>query len=74
MTWTRRGFDTVTTDPGLVLKRLTRNLRGGDILLLHDGHSARTDSGTPVILLVLPELLAIIAKMGLVAAPLDDAS
>jgi peptidoglycan/xylan/chitin deacetylase (PgdA/CDA1 family) len=59
--WTRRGFDTVNTDPDLVLKRLTRNLRGGDILLLHDGHAARTSAGNPVILEVLPRLLRAVA-------------
>jgi peptidoglycan/xylan/chitin deacetylase (PgdA/CDA1 family) len=56
--WTRRGFDTMSADPDVVLARLTRRLRGGDILLLHDGHAARTRSGTPVILEVLPRLLA----------------
>jgi peptidoglycan/xylan/chitin deacetylase (PgdA/CDA1 family) len=56
--WTRRGFDTVVGDPDRVLSRLTRDLAAGDILLLHDGHSARTPSGRPVILEVLPHLLA----------------
>jgi peptidoglycan/xylan/chitin deacetylase (PgdA/CDA1 family) len=65
ISWTRRGFDTVTSDPGRVLARLTRNLRAGDILLLHDSHAARTADGTPVILKVLPELLAAFARAGL---------
>jgi peptidoglycan/xylan/chitin deacetylase (PgdA/CDA1 family) len=55
--WTRRGFDTVNGDPDKVYRRLTNPLRGGDILLLHDGHSARGVTGTPVILDVLPRLL-----------------
>jgi len=55
--WTRRGFDTVNPDPAVVFKRLTAGLRSGDILLLHDGHAARTSSGSPVILEVLPRLL-----------------
>jgi peptidoglycan/xylan/chitin deacetylase (PgdA/CDA1 family) len=55
--WTRRGFDTVKTDPQVVLDRLTRGLSGGDILLLHDGHAAMAPSGAPVILEVLPRLL-----------------
>jgi peptidoglycan/xylan/chitin deacetylase (PgdA/CDA1 family) len=59
--WTRRGFDTVNQDAGAVLGRLTHRLRGGDILLLHDGHAARTRSGTPVILEVLPQLLQTVA-------------
>ena len=40
--WTRRGFDTVNTDAAAVLSRLTARLTAGDILLLHDGHAART--------------------------------
>ena len=36
-----------------MLRRLLGDLRAGDILLLHDGNSALTTSGTPVILEVL---------------------
>jgi peptidoglycan/xylan/chitin deacetylase (PgdA/CDA1 family) len=57
VSWTRRGFDTVNRDPERILARLTRALGAGDILLLHDGHAARTAAGTPVILEVLPRLL-----------------
>jgi peptidoglycan/xylan/chitin deacetylase (PgdA/CDA1 family) len=59
--WTRRGFDTVNADADRVHERLTRNLAAGDILLLHDGHAARTASGIPVILAVLPGILETIA-------------
>lgn len=55
--WTRRGFDTVNGDPDAVWRRLTHTLRGGDILLLHDGNAASAPSGRPVILEVLPRLL-----------------
>jgi peptidoglycan/xylan/chitin deacetylase (PgdA/CDA1 family) len=58
VSWTRRGFDTVTGSAERVLGRLTRRLGAGDILLLHDGHAARTLEATPVILAVLPRLLA----------------
>jgi peptidoglycan/xylan/chitin deacetylase (PgdA/CDA1 family) len=71
--WTRRGFDTVTSDPARVLARLTRNLRAGDILLLHDGHAARTADGSAVILRVLPGLMAAIAAAGLVPVTLRAA-
>ena len=57
--WTRRGFDTRNTDADNVLRRLAKNLAAGDILLLHDGHAARTIDGTPIILAVLPRLLEI---------------
>lgn len=63
--WTRRGFDTVNRDPSTVLHKLTRQLGGGDILLLHDGHAARTRTGQPVILEVLPLLLQAVARMRL---------
>ncbi|MBV9621043.1 MAG: polysaccharide deacetylase family protein [Gammaproteobacteria bacterium] len=65
VSWTRRGFDTVNTDPQHVLGRLTHRLAAGDILLLHDGHAARTPGGAPVILEVLPSLLTRCAAAGL---------
>jgi peptidoglycan-N-acetylglucosamine deacetylase len=55
--WTRRGFDTVNGNPEDVYRRLCRSLRAGDILLLHDGHSAQAPDGAPVILEVLPRIL-----------------
>ncbi|MEZ5644723.1 MAG: polysaccharide deacetylase family protein [Burkholderiaceae bacterium] len=55
--WTRRAYDSRTGDPDTVLARLTRGLGPGDILLLHDGQGARTASGEPVVLAVLPRLL-----------------
>jgi peptidoglycan/xylan/chitin deacetylase (PgdA/CDA1 family) len=70
--WTRRGYDTVNPDPQVVLERLTRNLAAGDILLLHDGRAARTFEGTPVILAVLPRLLAILARQGLSCVTLSE--
>ncbi|MEK9950840.1 MAG: polysaccharide deacetylase family protein [Curvibacter sp.] len=63
--WTRRGFDTRTGDAALVLHRLTRDLAAGDILLLHDRHAARTPEGRPVLLDVLPPLLATLRERGL---------
>jgi peptidoglycan/xylan/chitin deacetylase (PgdA/CDA1 family) len=73
VSWTRRGFDTVRTDPTNVLARLTRDLRGGDILLLHDGNMAHTASGRPVVLEVLPALLKRCADAGLRAVTLPEA-
>ena len=57
-TWTRRGFDTVIPDADAVYARLVKSLQAGDILLLHDGNAARGETGVPVILDVLPRLLA----------------
>jgi peptidoglycan/xylan/chitin deacetylase (PgdA/CDA1 family) len=63
--WTRRGFDTVSTDADAVYRRLAHPLQDGDILLLHDGHAARSSRGQPVILEVLPRLLETLAALGL---------
>jgi peptidoglycan-N-acetylglucosamine deacetylase len=63
--WTRRGFDTMNGSAAVVLARLTRHLQAGDILLLHDGHAARTPAGTAVILEVLPPLLRALTAAGL---------
>jgi peptidoglycan-N-acetylglucosamine deacetylase len=63
--WTRRGFDTVSTDADAVYRRLAHPLQDGDILLLHDGHAARSRRGQPVILEVLPRLLETLAALGL---------
>lgn len=70
--WTRRGFDTREGDPATVLARLTRHLAAGDILLLHDGHAARTPQGLPVILAVLPRLLDAVRAAGLRPTTLTD--
>jgi peptidoglycan-N-acetylglucosamine deacetylase len=74
VSWTRRGFDTVTASASSVLGRLTQELAAGDILLLHDGHAARTSSGAPVILEVLPALLTQIAAARLTPITLREAA
>jgi peptidoglycan/xylan/chitin deacetylase (PgdA/CDA1 family) len=73
VSWTRRGFDTVRREPAGVLARLCDGLGAGDILLLHDGHAARTDAGQPVVLAVLPALLDRVSAAGLHPATLVDA-
>jgi peptidoglycan-N-acetylglucosamine deacetylase len=74
VSWTRRGFDTVSASAQRVLGRLTRRLQAGDILLLHDGHAARTARGSAVILEVLPPLLAAIEAAGLTPVTLRTAA
>ena len=74
VSWTRRGFDTVATDADKVLRKLERNLSAGDILLLHDGNSASRANGKPVVLDVLPKLLATVQTRGLCAVSLRDAA
>ena len=73
VSWTRRGYDSVCGVSGKVLRRLTRGLAAGDILLLHDGRAARAPSGEPVVLIVLPELLGQLAQSGLKSVSLPMA-
>jgi peptidoglycan/xylan/chitin deacetylase (PgdA/CDA1 family) len=71
--WSKRGFDTRVGDADAVLKFLVRDLKGGDILLLHDGSAARTALGKPVILDVLPRLLDNLAQTNLHSVTLRTA-
>lgn len=56
--WSVRAYDTRMGDPARVAHKLLRNLKAGSILLLHDGNSARTQDGNPVILEALPVILS----------------
>ena len=71
--WSKRGFDTRVNNADAVLNSLVRDLKGGDILLLHDGSSARTVEGRPVILEVLPRLLYRLAQANLHSVTLRTA-
>ena len=71
--WTRRPYDTRCREADTVLARLTRGLGPGDILLQHDGNAARSIDGQPVILVVLPRLLCMLAERQLVSVTLDEA-
>lgn len=72
--WTRRPYDTRCGDPDTVFQRLSRDLGPGDILLLHDGHAARTTDGQPVILAVLPRLITALRQHSLNPVTLPDAT
>lgn len=63
--WTRRSYDTRVRDPRVVSTRLARRFAAGDILLLHDGHAARTRGGVPVLLEALPRVLDAARSLGL---------
>lgn len=72
VSWTRRGFDSASRRPEAVLRRITRGLAAGDILVLHDTAASRTAAGRPVVLDVLPALLQQIeaAGLGVLSLPL----
>lgn len=57
VSWSVRGFDTRVGNAEQVKRKLLTRLRSGAIVLLHDGHAARTQAGIPVILEVLPALI-----------------
>ena len=71
--WTRRGFDTRDASPERVTQRLLRGLAARDILLLHDGGSARASSGRPVVLEALPGVLQAVRAHGFTAVTLRHA-
>jgi peptidoglycan-N-acetylglucosamine deacetylase len=71
--WSARGFDTRVGDTARVTHSLLRALQPGAILLLHDGHAARTAAGVPVVLEVLPPLLEAAAAAGLRPVTLQQA-
>lgn len=72
VSWTRRGFDTVTADSHRVARRLLTNLRAGDILLLHDGNAASSATGRPVVLDALTRVLDRMVAAGLQSRPLHE--
>ena len=63
--WSVRAYDTRVGDTASVSNKLLHGLKAGAILLLHDGNAARTKNGTPVILDVLPAVLAAAKTAGL---------
>ena len=65
VSWTRRGLDTVSRTPEPVVRRLTRGLAAGDILVLHDGDVAAGSES-------LPRLLDALEAARLRSVPLPD--
>ena len=69
VSWTRRGFDAVESDPEAVARRLLAGLAPGDILLLHDGRAYGPQGGNRVALEVLPRVLDALDARGLRSVP-----
>ena len=61
--WSVRSFDTLSKEKNALVARILKNLKGGDIILLHD----RCD----ITIQVLPELLRKIKESGFIIEPLD---
>lgn len=62
--WSVRSFDTVTKDGDVLKKRITRSLKGGDVILLHDYSNATLE--------ILPALLDHITAVGLKIVRVDE--
>lgn len=62
--WSVRSFDTVIEDRARLLRRITRSLKGGDIILLHDHGPCTTD--------VLSDLIQHISSLGLKIVRVDQ--
>ena len=62
--WSIRSFDTVIKDRNKLLDRVTKPLRGGDIVLFHDYSSSMLD--------ILPAFLDHVKKLGLKVVRVDE--
>lgn len=72
VSWTRRGFDTVSRRPDRVASRLLQGLRQGDILVLHDGPPVCGGGGRVVALEALSQLLDGLGALGLRSLPIAE--
>lgn len=63
MGWSVRSFDTITPDQDKLFKRVTSQIKGGDVILFHDYCESTID--------ILPRLLAHINNIGLKVVRLD---
>lgn len=55
--WNKRPYDAITNSPAIILKRITRNLKKGDVILLHDNMPKTAN--------ILEQLLVIMEKRNL---------
>ncbi len=62
--WNKRSFDTTITSENIILKRVTNNLKGGDIILLHDTKS--------ITISVLEQLLLFLQKNNYTMVSIDE--
>ena len=62
--WSIRSFDTLTKNSKTLLRKITRSLKGGDVILLHDSSESTIE--------MLPTLLNEVEKVGLKIVRLDE--
>jgi peptidoglycan/xylan/chitin deacetylase (PgdA/CDA1 family) len=69
--WKRIGWDwTASATPGSIVRRLTRGLRGGEILVLHDSDAYATPGSWRQTVAAVPLLLHALEERSLRVAPL----
>lgn len=62
--WSVRSFDTISKSKNKLWKRVTRNLKGGDIVLFHDRCESTIE--------LLPDFIDYVSNKGLKVVPLDQ--
>jgi peptidoglycan/xylan/chitin deacetylase (PgdA/CDA1 family) len=73
VSWTRRGFDTVSGRPERVARRLLGRIATGDILVLHDGPPVRRAAGPAVAVEALARVLDGLREKELRSVPIAEA-
>src|SRR5882672_8153853 len=73
VSWMRRAYDAVDTNAPRVLRRLLKRVTPGDVLLLHDGSTARGERRDATVLRVLPTLLERLDAAGMKSVSLRTA-
>ena len=69
--WSLRSRDTQTADPERIAARVLRRIRGGDIVLLHDGHD-QPGRHRPACAQAVPLILQGLREKGLECATVSD--
>lgn len=72
VSWTRRGYDGVGSDPGRIAARLVRGLAAGDLLVLHDGSSVGRKDRRATVVTALTRVLHAVKERGLRPVTLEE--
>lgn len=71
--WSIHSRDTILRDANVVVARILRRVRPGDIVLLHDGHDLE-QRHRPIIHQIVPPLLRGLRELGLISVPVSELS
>ncbi len=69
--WSVRGYDAVEQDPDKIWRKLSKGLRPGAIVLMHDGSGLGGSGDRAATLAVLPRLIREVKNRGLAFATVD---